>query len=409
MKYSARFFLSITLYFSAFSGFAANASDLATIKKEINSGRNLLHTAEHQTGMNQLNAAVADMEFLRKQNPNDPATVFQIAMAYFYMENDEQALKSFGQMALLSPADSRPWFFQGLILRYANDFASAEKAFLKASELAPKDEDNWYELGVLYYNAEKDTKAIAAFKKAISINPKHEQACYKLALNYMDADQAAKAYPLLLDSVKTQPDNVNVHYNFGQLCQNMGKSEEALTAFRKVVELDPNEWRAIEKLVQLNQALGNLKERDAARQLVFDLRTSGNVKALNEEPLYIRDQFTCEGQLVMTCEYFEMKGERAIRYSFVITNEMGENGKYRITLGSYDTTNDFAERQGKNKLGERTFHLDGYYPDGAHRTFSFFQGEPDYETVKGLVVKILEGKMHAISSTTPTPQKESTD
>lgn len=382
---------------------ATPAADVDAIRVSVRENRGKLRTEKHAEGLAQLKNATMELETHMMEHPKDFNAAYELGMTFFYLDNDERALESYALAARLNPEIYQPWFFTGLIHSYANNVEKGERAFLKASELAPKNADVWYELGVLYYNTDMTTKAIEAFEKTLEINPNNAQASYKLALNLMDDGQSEKAFPLLAAAAKARPNDANTLYNFGQLCQTLGKTQKSLAAFERVVKIDPTEWRAIEKLVQLNQALGDLKERDAARQMVFDLRTTGKVEALNEEPLYIRDQFKVEDQRVMTCEYFEMKGDRAIRYSFVVTDK---TGKYRITLGSYDPTNDYAERQGKNKPGERTFHLDGYYADGAHRTFSFFRGEPDYDTVKELVVEILKGEMIAVSSTTATPPAE---
>lgn len=387
----------------------APATDLDAIRANIRDGRDKLRTDKHAEGVALLNTATKNLEKHLKENPGDFKAAYQLGMVSFYLEDDEKALKSYSLAAKLDPTDSRPWFFTGLIHRYAGKFEAAKKAFLKASELAPKDADNWYELGVLYSSADETSEAIAAFETSLKLNPNDAQTSYELALSYTDSSQFEKARPLLEKATKANPNNIEINYNMGQLYQNLGETEQALAAFELVVKLDPLEWHAMEKLVQLNQERGNRKARDEARKMILDLWTSKEVESLNAEPLYIRDQFKVESNRVMTCEYFEMKGVRAIRYSFVITDETGKSGKYRITLGSYDQTNRIAHKVGDVKDGQRLFHLDGYYADGSHRTFDFFRGEPDYDEVKGLVIKILEGEKRSISSTVPTPKKETTD
>ncbi len=373
------------------------------VQGKISKGRSMLRTEKHEEGMKLLKNAALELQNMLKEKPEDFNAAYQLGMVYFYLEQDTHALIAYSQASEIDQTDSRPWFFMGLIQRYAGDLDQAEKNLLRSTELSPKDADSWYELGVVYYDAAKDEKAIRAFKRTLEINPNHKQASYKLALNYMNHAEAEKAYPLLSETVREQPDNLNAQYNFGQLCQNMGKTEESMAAFQRVVEMDPTDWRALSKLVQLNQKSGNDEARDDARRKIFDLKKARTVKSLNEEPLYVRDQFDVDGQLVMALEYFEMEGDRAIRYSFVITDTIGKKGKYRITLGSYEGTNRVAHEVGDIEDGKRLFHLDHYPEDGSHYLLGFFRGEPEYDTVKPMVIKAIKGESEVISSTVPDP------
>lgn len=51
------------------------------------------------------------------------------------------------------------------------------------------------------------------------------------------------------------------------------------------------------------------------------------------------------------------------------------------------------------KEGERLFHLDGYFKNG-HATYGMYHPAPTYDETRGIVIKILEGKARAISSST---------
>ena len=107
-----------------------------------------------------------------------------------------------------------------------------------------------------------------------------------------------------------------------------------------------------------------------------------------------------EGQKVIALEYFEMKGERKVKFSFNSRDAEGEDVG-RISLGSYDTTNAIARQLGGLPEGVRRFHLDGYPPDGSHVTYGFFNGNPGYDTIKPMVVEILKEEREGISRTVP--------
>ena len=70
-----------------------------------------------------------------------------------------------------------------------------------------------------------------------------------------------------------------------------------------------------------------------------------------------------------------------------------------VSLGSYDTTTEFAQAAGNLEADERLFHLDGYSPNGSHFTYGFFNPKPAYDVVKELALDALNGELKTVSST----------
>ena len=99
-----------------------------------------------------------------------------------------------------------------------------------------------------------------------------------------------------------------------------------------------------------------------------------------------------KGQKVMAFELYELKGDRALRYVFSILNKEENGQEFRISLGSYETTNTIW-RELKNpppKKDERMFHLDGYFKGGGHATYGMYFPEPTYDEMRAKVIEILE-------------------
>jgi hypothetical protein len=95
----------------------------------------------------------------------------------------------------------------------------------------------------------------------------------------------------------------------------------------------------------------------------------------------------------MAFELYELKGERALRYVFSILNKTEDGEEWRVSLGSYKTT-DAIWRETRNprpKDNERLFHLDGYFKGGGHATYGMFFPEPTYDEMRAKVIQILEG------------------
>lgn len=92
----------------------------------------------------------------------------------------------------------------------------------------------------------------------------------------------------------------------------------------------------------------------------------------------------------MAFELYELKGDRALRYVFSILNKTEDGEEWRISMGSYKTTNAvWREMQNpRPKDHERLFHLDGYFKNGAHATYGMFFPEPSYDDIRAKVVNM---------------------
>lgn len=204
------------------------------------------------------------------------------------------------------------------------------------------------------------------------------------------------------------PDSTGLLFN-GGLAAFMSKDfATAEKLWKSLTGLDPDDWRPRAKLVQAYQALGDLKARDLQRAKLLELRKSGKSEELNKQDFYCREQFEAAGKKVMVFEHFELKGERALRYVFTVLDESGEGQAFRISLGSYETTNRISVELGSVKKGERMFHLDGYYKWG-HATYGFFTPEPGYDEIRKRVIGILEEKTQPQSQTRINPGAKKPD
>lgn len=203
-------------------------------------------------------------------------------------------------------------------------------------------------------------------------------------------------------ALKILPDDPAILYNGGFAAFLNGDDTTAVVLWRRLKQIEPDDWQGRAKLIQAYQRLGKTVDRDKEREELFALRKKGSNKDLGEQIEYCRDRFQAGGRSVLAFELFEFKGPRGIRYVFSVLDDQGRED-HRISLGSYDVTNSIWQQttRPKPKKGERLFHLDGYFRNGGHATYGMFRGEPTYEETKTRVVDILEKKKTADSATIP--------
>ena len=176
---------------------------------------------------------------------------------------------------------------------------------------------------------------------------------------YASEDDTDSAEKHLLAAIKQKPDDVDSHYNLGQLYQDTKQYRFAIKRFETVVELAPNDWRAISKLVQVNEAASDYAARDAAIERIYEVWRSNVNEDLSKQGFYIREQRKTENGKVFALEYFELKGERARKFVFKLQDEQTGELKFDVSLGSYDHTTNISRELGEIGADERIYHLDG--------------------------------------------------
>ena len=221
----------------------------------------------------------------------------------------------------------------------------------------------------------------------------------------------AEALARYREGLEHLPSDPSLLYNASTAAVIVGDFTAAAPYLKQLVGLFPDDWQSRAKLIQTYQALGDLKSRDAHRALLFDLRRQGGGEdkdepemSLARQEVYCRERMEVAGQKLMVFEHFELKGPRALRYAFIVLDEAGEREARRISLGSYDATNNIWAELNKDKARQgRLFHLDGYFPGGGHATYGMYHPEPTYDEVRATVIKILEGAKPPVSGSRPAP------
>jgi len=245
--------------------------------------------------------------------------------------------------------------------------------------------------------------ASAAALQATSSDNARLQDLFDRASAQAEQKHYADALKLYREALQLAPDSETLLYNGAMMSYLTGDFAGAAELWERLAKIAPDDWRVQSKLVQTYQARGDTKLRDQHRATLFDMRKRGISPELSKTEDYCREQFQAAGLSVMAFEHFEMKGDRARIYEFVVLDKE-EREDYTISLGSYELTNAIWRRDNAEKAakGERLYHLDGYFKNG-HATYGFYSPQPSYDEVRERVVAILEKKANPISSTTVTP------
>ena len=256
---------------------------------------------------------------------------------------------------------------------------------------------------VLLRVSDTDYGALAAESQAKpdrSVTPSQRQAAQQVFQHgnaLLEKRRYSEAGVQYQKALRVVPHDPSLLWNAGLAAYLSKDYKKALVLWRRLKVVEPHDSHVRSKLIQTYQALGVAKELDAERKALFALRKSGKDPELSGQDSYCRDQFTVRGRDVFAYELFAFKGERAIRYRFLILKPDGTTD-YILSLGSYQLTNEMARQSGTLQPDQRLFHLDGYYDRGrTHKTYAFFKEEPSYDGTKRLVRRIVAGEHKPIS------------
>jgi cytochrome c-type biogenesis protein CcmH/NrfG len=339
---------------------------------------------------------LAELSTAAKEKTRTAETLVLLGRTQLYLKEDDAAALTLDEALTLEPDNVDAHFYRGVAAQNPDSSETAVKHFTRVTELAPKDARGWAELGHTLVAMRKDEPGIVALEKALAIDPKDASTLGLLGNVLIESNRGPEGIALMEKALTLRPNDTLFAYNAGQYYQNTGNAKLGVARFELVAKLEPDDWQARAKLVQLNQALGDVAARDRWRTEVIKLYRAKKLDARVTE--FCREQFKAGGKSVLVYESFELTGERAVRYSFRVPAPT--KGLERvISLGSYEFTTNSMREAGDLKADERAWHLDGYWPDNSHKTYGIFTKEPTYEATRAMVVDVLDGKLKASSGT----------
>lgn len=137
--------------------------------------------------------------------------------------------------------ESKIHFDVGVVHLNERNIAEALKELITAIEIYPGEPSYHNALGLAYFAKGMNDEAKASIKKALDLDPDFSEAHLNLSAIYI-ADQN---WEMAINESKEALGNIfyrtpeRAHNNIGWAYYNMGKYKEALSSFKKAVELNP--------------------------------------------------------------------------------------------------------------------------------------------------------------------------
>jgi tetratricopeptide (TPR) repeat protein len=220
-----------------------------------------------------------------------------------------------------------------------------------------------------------------------------------------------EAIPCFESVLEASPTSANALYYLGMLYAQANRYPESSAAFKKVLQLQPDDASAISKLIKVlklsnhegealalaedahrrfpehpgfqvaliaaYQKMNKLDAIEPLRTELFALVARKKYDGLTDAKLYVRDVFSVNDTTVYAIEYFPDESNQAPRYSLVAKFADKKERTYRLHFDA-----------AVQAMGSAAYFVDAY--EGTTQSIvTVFSAAPPYEQLKAVVIKDL--------------------
>ncbi len=162
-------------------------------------------------------------------------------VAWMLDSKPEQAEGEFRKAADLDPKSSKPHRWLGILFSRTNKPQQAEEELKHALSLNPEDGRASMNLGLLYYKAARYPEAATAWEHVSKLAPDNFIVLNNLAAVYHMMDRHDDSAAALQRSLQIKG-SAYTYGNLGTLRFFQGRYTDAVSAFEKAVDMQPNEY-----------------------------------------------------------------------------------------------------------------------------------------------------------------------
>ncbi len=216
----------------------------------------------------QLDAVVSALQELLEIRPGDPEATFLLAKSY-------EALSSrvVQKMVTLEPDSYRVRLLRGEAHEKSvrREYAEALAEYLQALKLKPDTPGVSFAAGRILWKMNRFDEAVAHLEKELALNSHHGLANYYLGNIFLSRAEYEKGLIYLDAAVRAQPGLIQAHRDRGRALASLKRYDEAIHAFQKVVEANPEDSSIHALMVTSYRAMGRLDDAKRSASIVQEL------------------------------------------------------------------------------------------------------------------------------------------
>lgn len=202
------------------------------------------------------------LESIEKKFPSNTEALLKLGELYFLVQQYQLAIDYVNKALKADPNLAQAYYLKGNIYKESGDTAKAISSFETAVEQDNKFSNAYFDLGLIFA-ARKNPIAMDYYNNALKINPDDEHVKYAAAKLLQDlgkTDEAIAAYEKILVQ---QKDNSNCLYNLGVIyLQTKKDNPKARDYFTKAIAANPE---YIEAYFARGLTYAKMKNKESAR------------------------------------------------------------------------------------------------------------------------------------------------
>ncbi len=179
------------------------------------------------------------LEITAKKFPDNIETLLKLAELYYLVQRYQEGIDYVNKALKLNENLAKAYFIKGSIYRESGDTSRAISSLETAVEQDNKYMEAFYDLGVMYA-ARRNPIALDYYNNVLSIQPNNQNAAYAKAKLLQDLGKTNEAISAYQSIIKADKSCANCYYNLGAIYLEITKEpKKALEQFTKAIESDP--------------------------------------------------------------------------------------------------------------------------------------------------------------------------
>jgi tetratricopeptide (TPR) repeat protein len=250
-------------------------------------------------------------------------------------------------------------------------------------------------------SAQGPTSAAPAFPAGASPAPDAAAPALKQGLTALEANQPQTALADFQQALQADPQNAGAAQLAATAALELYQGPLAVQYAEKAHQLDPQSWKIHTTLVAAYAAAGNRRQRDQERALLRQLHSTGAADA-RQATGFLLEMFPAGPNRVDAVEYFEPMGRFHTYFRFLVRQPDGRRiWEIDVQSNDFDQKSWAQAHPAQAAAGQRQFQLTGHGDSGKESArgqesarsqevdYRMFSGQPDYDTIRALVIQIL--------------------
>lgn len=179
---------------------------------------------------------------------------FGLAVSYQKLGEITKAVEEYGKVIEIEPMNVEAHNNLGVIYKDMGRLNQAVREFRTVLSMAPRHEKARNNLGVIFYLQGNMEKAIQEFRGILELNPGNKEAYINLGVIYQRQNRTGKAKRMLENALSIDPHCSEAQYNLGLISEENGDIKEAISHYRKFIDLSDSTYSELTAKVKRHLA-----------------------------------------------------------------------------------------------------------------------------------------------------------